>query len=268
MVRISGLLLLCCLLCQAALAIGSFRLADLEPLLARQPGLRAVLFDGFDLETTGWAERIGNAANARLGGTRIGPYHLYAKPKGSAGPYALEVVLHTQCTYFDQAGKACALADAVRLEEAPVSLEVRPVPPGEQKPAPTTPIPLFVADRLYYVDPQPTNTPNLALTLCATFPSAAALHVALRPGASLVTWRGKPWTLYDILIAVDTNGNGYAAEWKVSGPEPVIAYYRKTLERALADKHLVDFSVAPLFVKPTAAMETEDQPDTRHRQGQ
>ena len=114
-------------------ASGSFRPdVELVPILDQTPAVRDFVLATLDMAGSGSANRIGNDANALLGGTRLGPYEIAAKPKGSNGPFTLELVFHTAYRFLDASGAEVALADAVRVEERFDFLEIRaaqPAPP-------------------------------------------------------------------------------------------------------------------------------------------
>lgn len=97
---------------------------DLVPILNQKSELKKVLFDSFDLDWTGGAGRIGYRVNERLGGKRIGPYYLKAKPKGSKSDYNLTLVFHTKVIFKDKDGNETSLPNAFSVEEVFYSFEV------------------------------------------------------------------------------------------------------------------------------------------------
>ena len=110
----------------AAGAVGSFRPAiELAPILDQVPTIRDYVSGTLELAESGSANRIGNDANPTLGGTRVGPYEIQAKPKGSDGPYVFELVFHTTCRFLDAAGAEVELPAAERIEERFDFLEIR-----------------------------------------------------------------------------------------------------------------------------------------------
>lgn len=126
-----------CLLAAAlpAAAAGSFD-ADVElmPIRRQVPDLWSALGQSFDLAKSGWANRIGTPVNADLGGRRIGPYCLGAKPKGAPGPNTWEVCFKTEAKYSDARGLPALLENAKTVEETFASVEIKPM--GGRLPAP------------------------------------------------------------------------------------------------------------------------------------
>ncbi|MBK8325289.1 MAG: hypothetical protein IPL06_22155 [Betaproteobacteria bacterium] len=118
-----------------AAAAGSFD-ADVElmPIRRQVPDLWAALGQSFDLAKSGWANRIGTPVNAELGGRRIGPYCLAAKPKGAPGPNSWEICFNTEAKYSDARGLPALLENAKSVEETFASVEIKPM--GGRLPAP------------------------------------------------------------------------------------------------------------------------------------
>jgi hypothetical protein len=105
---------------------GSFIIDDIKPILAQSPEVQKYLFATLELTKSGNANRIGNNVNPRLGGTRLGPYCIYARVKGAMGKNTLEVCINTAYHFLDKAGKPCELEQAYSVEEEFVSAEIRP----------------------------------------------------------------------------------------------------------------------------------------------
>jgi hypothetical protein len=111
-----------------ASAAGSFRPEiELAPVLDQVPSIRDFVSATLDLAESGSADRIGVEANRHLAGTRVGPYVIEARPKGSKGPSLFVLVFHTTHRFLDAAGAEVELAAAVRVEEKFDFLEIRPV---------------------------------------------------------------------------------------------------------------------------------------------
>jgi len=108
---------------------GSFRLdTELRPILETNPKLMESVFASFDLAESGGANRIGISRNNILGGHRLGPYYLNAKPKGHAGNYTFTVVFHTEIELIGGNDKATDdLRSAVKINEHFHSYEVLPL---------------------------------------------------------------------------------------------------------------------------------------------
>jgi hypothetical protein len=108
-------------------AAGSFLVdVELKPILDQAPAVRSFLLDALEIQSSGWANRIGNNVNPRLGGTRVGPYCLRAKPRSAPGPYTLEVCVNTEILFFDANGRPTTIEAASRLEEKFLSVEIKP----------------------------------------------------------------------------------------------------------------------------------------------
>lgn len=111
----------------AAWAEGSFGFEDIQPILQQQPVLAQWLTGGLDFdETGGYAIRIGQNVNPRLGGLRVGPYVILAKPKGAAGPFSLEVTVETEIICLNKAGKPVDVSKAQTIQEKFSSVTVKP----------------------------------------------------------------------------------------------------------------------------------------------
>lgn len=107
---------------------GSFRPEiELAPILAQVPSVERYLATTLDLAEGGSADRIGTSVNPHLGGTRIGPYVIRAKPKGSAGGYIFELTVRTTVEFLDGAWKTSDLRSAEHVRERFESVELRAV---------------------------------------------------------------------------------------------------------------------------------------------
>lgn len=111
----------------AANAGGSFLLDDIKPVIEQSPDIEKYLFATLELTKSGQANRIGNNVNPRLGGTRLGPYCIYAKPRGAAGKNTLEVCINTEYHFRDKTGRPCTLEQAFSVTESFVSIEIKPI---------------------------------------------------------------------------------------------------------------------------------------------
>jgi hypothetical protein len=82
--------------------------------------------DTFELSQDGWSfHRIGGVVNPELGGSRVGPYQVLAKRKGSKGIFTFEIILHTKAIFLDRFGKQTTLEKGVKIEEKLASVEIR-----------------------------------------------------------------------------------------------------------------------------------------------
>jgi hypothetical protein len=126
-----GMAIMVCLSGVAAWAGGSFAREDIKPILEQESVIAKRLAEGLDLDETGSATRIGQNANAHLGGTRVGPYVLWAKPKGAEGPFTLEVTIETEMLCRNAAGKPVDIAKARDIRETFSSITIRPYKEGQ-----------------------------------------------------------------------------------------------------------------------------------------
>ena len=92
------------------------------------PALQKVVMASFDLAESGGANRIGYRVNKTLGGYRIGPYYLNAKPKGQNGEFTLTIIFHTEILFIDKNGHETGdLTAAVKIKERFYSFEILPI---------------------------------------------------------------------------------------------------------------------------------------------
>ena len=113
--------------------------------------------------------------------------------------------------------------------------------------------PLAVADRLYYSGQEG----NMGLELSVKFNSIDSLASHVNLYTPIGSFHGRVWTLYDVLVDLDTNGNGYVANWRISGPKPLLEEYQKTLQKEGDANAFLDFSSNVLDFRPTAYWERE-----------
>jgi len=102
---------------------------DVQPIIMQRPFFAKFLFDTFDFEKSADAVTIGREVNPQLAGYRIGPYTVFAKKKGTAGPYNMEVVIDTNVHFFDAKGIELNDAEhAKTVKEDFYAVEVNPFP--------------------------------------------------------------------------------------------------------------------------------------------
>ena len=119
-------------------AAGSFTPEiELKPILEEVPEIRRLVEESFELAPSGSARRIGLSVNPRFGGRRMGPYHITARAKGTAGPDVFELIFHTEVIALGPDGENVKIPDAHEIHERLRSLEVRlitSIEPGEGEP--------------------------------------------------------------------------------------------------------------------------------------
>ncbi len=108
---------------------------DVQPVLMQQPKLGEHLLATLDIYRTATAVRIGSSVNEELGGTRVGPYQLYAKPKDAKGPYIFELTVNTKQTFLDAEGRKTTVEKAAsvkeKLENVQIEMAKEPFSPEE-----------------------------------------------------------------------------------------------------------------------------------------
>lgn len=105
----------------------------LRPLLERDSALGRHLLDTLEFGRVGVSTRVGRRASRHLGGTRIGPYEIPARPKGSKGAFIFRVTIEAEQVYSDASGKSMLpdeenifeiLDKAVSVNETPKSFKI------------------------------------------------------------------------------------------------------------------------------------------------
>lgn len=137
-----------------------------------------------------------------------------------------------------------------RLDEIPLELQ--------------QPEPEVVADRLYYFGPEHNVAYEIGAKFNADGGRARLLRLDYAIGDfSLADDDREHWTLGDILVSAEFNGNGRPAYWVVSGPRPVLnAYFWQLMNLNKAGLMFYDFAVSPANVAPSAHWErVEGEPD-------
>jgi hypothetical protein len=116
---------------------GSFSFEEtLESLLKSDAPIGKHLLATLDFADSGFATRLGNHF-VHLGGLRVGPYDIEAKPKVSSGPFVFEVTVETDMQFLDQNGKELvfddALKNAVRVKETVTGVRFKPAKKTDNK---------------------------------------------------------------------------------------------------------------------------------------
>jgi len=112
---------------------GSFLIEDILPLLQQNKDLSEFVAAHLDLESGGWAARIGNRVNENLGGARIAPYSIRAKPKGSPGPWTFELIIEAETEFLDSKGNAVSLEKGESIREKLLGIKLIPLSESERK---------------------------------------------------------------------------------------------------------------------------------------
>lgn len=106
-------------------AAGSFDYkTELVPILKRQADIKWFIDHNFRVDASGSANRIGNEVNPRLGGKRVGPYHIRAQSTAFKKLFWYNLTIHTDQRYLDADGNESTLQEAAQVEETFKSLEI------------------------------------------------------------------------------------------------------------------------------------------------
>lgn len=116
MKHLSQVLLLIVALASSLQATGSMGTDEIMPLLKQNPELFRLITESLELSPGASGSRIGQSVNSRLGGTRVAPYYLRAKPKGAAD-WTYDVRIDADVVYLDDNGKIVDLLEAHSFRE-------------------------------------------------------------------------------------------------------------------------------------------------------
>ncbi|WP_147329506.1 hypothetical protein [Paraburkholderia sp. DHOC27] len=102
--------------------------SSIVPLLNQNPTLRQFVLCSFDIVSDPVGTRIGDVQSKALGGTRIGPYSMWANWHGATSNQRVVLTVNTQTTFFDKHGKPvnANLSKATRVEERIASVTIEP----------------------------------------------------------------------------------------------------------------------------------------------
>lgn len=107
---------------------GSFSVdAEFTPIKAQIPVLWQSINTAFELESSGYANMIGNNVNEKLGHRRVGPYCLPGKAKGQKGANTFLFCFNTEYRWLDAKKRETVLEKAVEVQEKFLSLEISPL---------------------------------------------------------------------------------------------------------------------------------------------
>lgn len=99
-------------------AAGTVSFSAIAPLLAQKPQIREFLRSSLDMDQTVTAAVRFGRHFKYLGGARMGPYIIRARPKTPQNAAPIEVVLCTDAKFFDGSGKPTRdKANAARFAE-------------------------------------------------------------------------------------------------------------------------------------------------------
>ena len=104
---------------------------DVLSLLRQQPEFYEYVANTLELDTVGWAARIGPRVNPDLAGTRIAPYHIKARPRGAKGPWIFFLTVDAVTNFQDAAGKDVPLHEGKSVQEKLIGIRLRPIAGNE-----------------------------------------------------------------------------------------------------------------------------------------
>jgi hypothetical protein len=104
----------------------------LLPLLRQNKDLHDHLTRTLDIDTIGTAIRIGSIVNEDLGGARIAPYVIRAKPKGSSGSWVFFLEIEAETVFLDANGKAVPLEKGKAIREKLLGIKLTSIPESER----------------------------------------------------------------------------------------------------------------------------------------
>lgn len=117
----------------SSFAAGSFTIEDILPLLQQNKELNEFIISTLDIDSGGWATRIGSRANEGLSGARIAPYSIRAKPKGSRGPWLFYLEIGANTEFLDDQGKPVPLEQGKSIKETLIGVRLVPIPESQGK---------------------------------------------------------------------------------------------------------------------------------------
>jgi len=93
-------------------------IAAVRPILEQRPAEAKRLLQRYDFDAAGHSPHIGgDKVHPGLRGRRIGPYTLYARPKGSGGAARCKVIVKTEIQYWDAKGQSTDVFRAASVTE-------------------------------------------------------------------------------------------------------------------------------------------------------
>lgn len=91
-----------------ALAGGTVEFEEVEKILQQKPDIAKFITSSLEFEGAPLAEVRFGSHYTHLSGGRMGPYMLWAKPKGKPGNSTLEITICIAPTFLDKKGKKSA----------------------------------------------------------------------------------------------------------------------------------------------------------------
>lgn len=102
---------------------------------------------------------------------------------------------------------------------------------------------IYVADRFL-------GDTTVGYHLVAKYEAASVRNAEMRLESQLGEKDGKTWTLGDVIVSADFDGNGYNASWIVAGPRAIIEPYVARMRKKMADRSIIaDWLIQKLVVR-------------------
>ena len=107
--------------------MGSLDTEEVIIVLKQNAPLYKSLDEAFEFSKGAVGSRIGNVGDAKLGGTRVGPYEFYARPKGTNGDWIFKIIIETEIKYYKKDGQVATLFDGEVVQEKLTSVRIVPM---------------------------------------------------------------------------------------------------------------------------------------------
>jgi len=111
---------------------GSYPVEWLMPLFLQDPVIHSFVTSTLDLDDSAWARRIGSNVNEDLGGARLAPYTILAKPKGSTGPWVFQLILEADAVFLDAQGQPVPLEKGKKIKETLKGIQMISIPESDR----------------------------------------------------------------------------------------------------------------------------------------
>lgn len=117
----------------SSFAGGSFETEQILPLIQQNKDLNQFIFSTLAIDSGGWATRIGSRISEGLGGARIAPYSIRAKPKGSSGPWIFYLTIEADTEFLDAHGKSVPIEQGITIKEKLTGVKLDSIPESDRK---------------------------------------------------------------------------------------------------------------------------------------
>jgi hypothetical protein len=115
------------------------------------------------------------------------------------------------------------------------------LPAQVPNPAPDT---IWVSDRFFF------DSTTTGARILAKFRTADARTSLLALDGPVTTIDGRRWTIGDILVRLDLNGNGFVAMWTVAGPRRVVETHLARVRELAENRRIIyDHDIRLMLVR-------------------